>query len=100
MPAHWPARARNADSAPAEPDRAAARHRRPAGRGEGPCFRGLDRASGLPATRTSRTKRTAVNTAIDDWNGRLFRTGRTMASRELLMTEDLPMQPVADRRDR
>ena len=100
LPAHRPARSRDADPRTAGPHRTAARHRRAAGGGEGTCFRGVDRLAGLSATRASRTKRTAANAALDDWNGRLFRTGRTMASRELLMTEDLPMQPVADRRDR
>ena len=55
-----------------------------AGSGQGPGFRRGGRAAGLSAGGASRTLRTAANAAIDDRNGRLHGTGRTMATRKLL----------------
>ncbi len=68
---------------------------------KGPAFAVATGLLVYPQVGASRTFRTAANAALDDWNGRLYRTGRTMASRELLMTrQEIPMRPVADRRDR
>ena len=92
--------ARRADSRPAGAHRPAARHLRAAGGGEGTGFRGRDGAAGLSAGGASRAFRTAANAALGDRNGRLYRTGRTMASRELLMTRARNShRPVADRPD-
>ena len=47
---------------------------------------GGDGSARLSAGSASGTQRTAANAAHGDRNGRLHRTGRTMASGELLMT--------------
>ena len=52
---------------------------------KGPAFGVSTGTSGLPAGGASRTFRTAAYAATDD-RDRIHRTGRTMASRELLMT--------------
>ena len=66
--------------------RPAARHLRAARSRQGTGFRRRGGTSGLPAGGASRTFRTAANAAHDDRDGRLHRTGRTMAAGELLMT--------------
>ncbi len=75
-----------ADPQPAGAHRPAARHRRAAGGGQGTGIRRRDGPAGLSAGGASRAFRTAANAALDDRNGQLYRTGRTMASGELLMT--------------
>ena len=68
-------------------------------RGQGTGVRGRRRAAGLPASGPPRTLRTAANAAADDRDRRISRTGRTMASGELLMTPrtTIHARPVADR---
>ena len=69
-----------------------------AGGGQGPGLRRGGRPAGLSAGGASRTLRTAANAAIDDRNGRLHRTGRTMAARELLTHNNGTTKgPAADR---
>src|SRR5262249_61200359 len=84
-PADGPVRPRRAGARPPGPDRPAARNFRAAGGSEGAGIRGRDRTAGLPTDRASRAFRTATNAARSD-RRRLHGTGRTMASRELLMT--------------
>ncbi len=55
-----------------------------AGRGKRAGLCGGCRAACVPTGGLSRTLRTAANAAIDDRNGRLHGTGRTMAARKLL----------------
>ena len=74
--------------------RPAARHRRAAGRRQRSGLRGRGRPSGLSPGGASRTLRTAANAALHDRDGRLHRTGRTMASRELLMSPMHQFHPI------
>ena len=74
-----------ADSRPARADRAAARDRGAPGGSKGAGICGGGRNAGLPASGPSRAFRTAANAALAN-RRRLYRKGRTMASRELLMT--------------
>ena len=79
-----PRRSRRAHLAAAGAHRPSARLRRLAGSGQRAGLRGCGRPAGLPAGGASRTLRTAANAAIDDRNGRLHGTGRTMAARKFL----------------
>src|SRR6185437_3361336 len=84
--AHRHPRARHPDLEPPGAHRPSARLRPAAQRGEDRFLRGADGAPGLSAIRSPRTCRTAAYAAAQDRDGRLFRKGRTMASRGLLMT--------------
>ena len=99
-------RTRCPHSRPGGAHRLAARHRRTAGCREGRGFRRGDGASGLSAGSASRIFRIARQQAVsNEWHGRLFLPGRTMASRELLMAPRressklrvTSTRPVADR---
>ena len=90
QPARRHRRSRGAHPAPSGAYRAPARLRGPAGRGQGSGLRRGGRPAGLPAGGASRTLRTAANAAIDDRNGRLHGTGRTMAARKLLTHSTQP----------
>src|SRR6185437_14643874 len=80
-------RTRHPDPEPAGAYRPPPRLRPAAQRGEDRFVRGADGPVGLPAIRSPRTHRTAAYAAAaQDRDGRLFRKGRTMASRGLLMT--------------
>ncbi len=75
-------------------DRPAARHRRASGRRQRRGLRGCGRPPGLSPGGASRTLRTAANAALRDRDRRLHRKGRTMASRELLMTPMHQFHPI------
>jgi cell division protein FtsA len=94
-PPHRPAGARRPHPRPPGPDRPAARRRRPARGRQGRGLRGRGRPVGLPPDCAPRTLRTATNAASPDRDGGLHRKGRTMASRELLMTGTFhQLQPI------
>ena len=85
---HRPRRTRHPDSRPARAGRTSARLWPAAQRGEERRVRGARRTSRLPAICSPRACRTAALAAAgQDGHRRLFRKGRTMATRGLLMTD-------------
>ncbi len=101
LAAHRPRRTRHTDSRPARAGRTSARFRPAAQRGEERRVRGAGRAPGLPAICSSRTCRTAAYAAAgQDRDGRLFRKGRTMATRGLLMNRFRNLRTFTNSRGR
>src|SRR5258708_18710439 len=73
--------------------RSSARHFGAAGSRQGIGFRGGGGPSGLSAACAFRALRTATRAAIQVRGGRLYRSGRTMASRKLLIIGSPPPYP-------
>ena len=84
LPAYRATGTRDPDPRPTGPGRPSARHFGPARSRQGAGLRRRGGASRLSAGSTPRTLRTAPHAAIHDRDRRLHRSGRTMASRELL----------------